>query len=402
MRLHSYFAFLAGRVLFFHGRTDKSLEVIVRKKVKTVLIVRLDGVGDLVMTSGYLKMFRHLYPDAWIVLVVKEDFVNLVELCPYVDEITGFDTRCSHFTRPVLLPWRAAILARRSLAPRGIDLAVNPRWGTDGYYAGFLTYFTGARWRVAYSEKVDLRKQYFNRGFDRLYTMLIDNNEPKHEVERGLDIIRFLGGNPGNGAPEVWLSEQDNFFAEALCRTAGRPWLVALAPGAGSPRRMWPLENFVHIGLWLAHHRDAGIIILGNTNEMKFGEIILSALGSHAINAVGWTTLRQAAAIVKRCGLFIGNDSGLLHIASAVGTRIVEISCHPLQGSDMDWHSPTRFGPRSDHKVIVQPNEPAAPCVDRCEAKEAHCIKLVSIEDVQRAIDLVSSFQLENTSIQTK
>lgn len=395
MGLQAYIAFLAGRVLFFRGRADKSPEVIVQERVKTILIVRLDGVGDLVMTSGFLKVFRRLHPDERIVLVVKKDFVNLVELCPHIDELQPLDARCSQFIRPLLLPWRAAVLARRLLTPRGFDLAINPRWGTDGNYAGFLIYFTGATWRLAYSEKVDMRKQYFNRGFDRLYTNIIDNRDSKHEVERGLDVIRFLGGNPENGAPEIWLSQEDHLFAETLCKTTGKPYLVALAPGAGVPRRMWPLENFVCVGLWLRHHRDAGIIILGNAYEKEIGEVILRRLGNHAVNAVGQTTLRQAAAVLERCDLFVGNDSGLLHIASAAGTRIVEVSCHPLRGSDMDSHSPVRFGPWSNRKVIVQPDEPAAPCMQGCEAKEAHCIKRVSVEDVQKAIDLVSSFGIE-------
>jgi ADP-heptose:LPS heptosyltransferase len=394
--LESFIAYVLGRVFFSIRRTER--KPVALRTMERILVVRLDGVGDLVMTSGFLKALRDLYPNARIELVVKKELAHLVELCPYVDEIRSFNAHSLRLMQPISVPLRAVLFARRFIAPDNFDLAINPRWDTDGHYAGFLAYFSGAPERLAYSEKVNVRKQCFNRGFDRLYTTLLENREPKHEFERNLDLIRFLRGDPKPCSSEVWLSTEDVRFAETVCRSAGKQFLVALAPGGGHPRRIWPPEAFARVGESLNQRRDVGIILLGSKQETKLCSVLEGSLAGGVLNMAGRTTLRQAAAIISRCVVFVGNDSGLMHIAAAVGTPVVELSCHPLSGSVTDAASPARFGPWNVRKVILQPMVPTAPCADRCEARIAHCIKAISADQVLSVIDSLWPPDLNNNS----
>jgi heptosyltransferase-2 len=99
----------------------------------------------------------------------------------------------------------------------------------------------------------------------------------------------------------------------------------------------------------------------------------------------GKTTLRQAAALLKRCCLYIGNDTGPMHLAAGVGTPVIELCCHPLTGSPMTSPWPERFHPWNVAQTVLRPPVPLAPCVDGCVADDAHCIRTIGVDEVLRA-----------------
>jgi lipopolysaccharide heptosyltransferase II len=100
----------------------------------------------------------------------------------------------------------------------------------------------------------------------------------------------------------------------------------------------------------------------------------------------GKTTLRQTAAVLKYCKLFIGNDTGPMHLASAVGVPVIEISAHPRDGSLSHHNSPYRFGPWGIPAIGLQPKTARPPCQGACTAQEAHCIRNVSVDQVKKTI----------------
>ena len=111
------------------------------------------------------------------------------------------------------------------------------------------------------------------------------------------------------------------------------------------------------------------------------------------INVVGKATLRQTGAFLKRCHLYVGNDAGPMHLAVAAGVPVIEISCHPLDGSQWHPNSPKRFGPWGVLHRVLQPLNALVPCSEGCIADRAHCILDISVEQVKQAISsLLSSY----------
>ena len=261
----------------------------------------------------------------------------------------------------------------------------------DSYYhATFLAYFSGAPWRIGYSETVIKHKKELNKDYDLLLTHAIKDDTLKHEVEHNLDVIRFLGGEILDDRLELWLSEEDIAFAKNLLNNHGvKPddLLVAFAPGAGASKRMWPIERFAQLGSWLQSTHKARILIIGGPREEVLGQELKQSLGSRAINAAGKTTLRETAALLCQCQVFVGNDAGPMHMAAAANVPIVEISCHPKRGSAWSSNSPLRFRPWKINYVTVQPVIPIPPCKDECTANHPHCIAGVSVESVKRAAE---------------
>lgn len=232
---------------------------------KRILVIRLDEIGDVVLTSPLLRELRRNAPQAWITLVVNPQLLNLVERCPYVDEVLTFDWRAGEFT-PLRRHARASRLAATRLWRRRFDIAIIPRWGTDHYHATFLAYFSGALRRVGHSERVCASKRKINAGFDSMLTDILTEGSAKHRVENNLDVVRFLGGELGDARLEVWLDEEDrSFAAEVFARhgVKGDEPVFALAPGAGAPKRCWPIERFVELGRLILREYNPKLVIVG-------------------------------------------------------------------------------------------------------------------------------------------
>jgi len=380
---------LGGQFVSAIVRRRRAARPLSLQALRSVLIIRLDEIGDVVMTTPFLRELRRNLPSAWITLVVKPAVYNLVELCPYVNEVLTFDPRVGGRLPQMRLHARALRFARKFLWGRKFDLAIVPRWDVDFYHASFLAYFSGAAWRIGYSENVSERKKVANRGNDLLYTHVLNDNDLKHEADRNLDLLRFLGGTVEDGQLELWLDPRDNAFAERLLAANDFPpsqLLVALCPSGGrSSLKQWPLERFVEIANWLKERYRAWIVVIGAADERCLGESIQQEAGATVINAAGQTSLRQAAALIKKCNLYIGNDTGLTHIAAAMKIPVVVIfgpTC------------PHRFSPLGASSVVLRKDLECSPCKrlrhkDRCShciLPMQRCMAEVSVQEVQESV----------------
>lgn len=350
-------------------------------RVHRVLVVRLDELGDLVLTTPLLRELRRMLPTAHITLLVKPALHNLVERCPYLDEVQVYDW--SH------KPGRRALkLAAQKLWLRRYDLAIVPRWDIDYYYGAVVSYLSGATMRIGYSERVSLERVLHDAGNDALFTQAVADRTLRHETERGLELLRQLGGDPQDSRLELWSDAEDERVVTSLLAehgVAAEEPLLACAPGAGEAKRIWPTTSMAEVGRCLATRYGARIVLIGGPGEEALAEPIHAAVGAATIDAIGRLTLRQTAALLRRCRLLVCNDSGPMHMGAAVGVPILAISCHPLTGLQSHYNSPLRFGPWGVPNRVLQPPGPTFPCSIDCSSPDAHCITQVSVAQVQTA-----------------
>lgn len=357
--------------------------------VRNALVVRLDDVGDMVLSSPFVRELRKTLPTSHITLVVKPSVHNLVERCPYVNEVLTYDPGPLSETTTTERMWRTIRFSAHYLWRRSIDLAIVPRWDADLYHASFVAYWSGAWWRVGYSEQVIEHKRAMNRGFDQLFSEVMTDVAIKHEVERGLDLLRLMGGVVEDDSLELWQTEADQIKTHRLLQAHGlhdEDLLIAFAPGASSDTRRWPTDNFSKLGRWLLHEYRARIVLIGTHEEKPLGKNIQYTLGQGVINAMGETSLRELGVLLRRCALYVGNDTGPMHMAAAAGVPVVEISCHPINGNSGLSNSPRRFGPWDVGSEVVQPEQAAAGCREACISTTAHCICQVEVRRVREAV----------------
>ena len=350
------------------------------------VVVRLDGLGDVVLTTPLFRELKRAFPNSSCTVIVQEAFRSLLATNPNIDEVIGL--------RPLTVAWLPARarnllsvlwLFGRRLRGRHFDVAISPRWDVDDQLATFLCTLVEARARVGYSEAASPAKQRHNRGFDAAFDTSLAGGPIQHEVLRNLEIVKAMGGSIEDTELQITLTQHDRDFASKLLSNVPRTsTVIAVGIGGRSASRRWPLENYAHTlaQLWREHRMQPAIIC--SEGEWEDACKLASLLCCEPIIVSG-IPLRKVCALLQQCDLFIGNDSGTAHLAGAMNCKTVVISRHPGRGDPNHANSPIRFAPYCDRVRVLQPAAGLDACETACLSAEPHCINAVSVEEAVAA-----------------
>jgi lipopolysaccharide heptosyltransferase II len=355
--------------------------------VRQILVVRLDELGDMVLFSGFFRELKRRYPKATVTVVAKSAAADVLESSPHIDRLLRFEPRVRRALRPLILPILTWRFARRFLATEQYDLGIQPRWDTDYEYGGWIVYFAGARSRVSYSEGSTTRKSIFNSGFDQLYTSLIEDQTLMHESDRATACLAELGIGGDATETEVWprLPTADR-ISELLPHsvTSGAGPIVTISPASGHSRlKLWPVERFGSIARELVTRFNATVVLLASDSERPLADRVVAAAGVPLLNLAGRTSLADAVAIIDRSALYVGNDTGLLHIAAARGIPTVS-----LYGSS----TPVLFAPRGPQHQVIWQRLPCGPYP--LTAEEARLVRAPHALTAERCLTCIYSSPL--------
>ena len=364
------------------SRRDAKRDACVRR----IIVFRLDQLGDVVLTTPLFRELKRMYPQARCTVVVQAAFRSLLSPNRNVDEVLS-----PRDIRKKWLPVRARRLLSAlwfywtALRRSRFDLAIVPRWDVDESLATMLCALTYASKRIGYSEQASAAKRRINRGFDAAFDVIVPAGPLPHEVDRNLAIVEALGGRVESRSPEIYLTDGDRRFAdELLTHHDSRSVLVALGIGARAAGRKWPLRNYADCIARLAERRKVQPIIVCSAGEETEASELSRMLPAPPYILSG-APLRVVCAVLQRCAAFIGNDSGVAHLAAAMDCPTAVVSRHPLAGNPDHPNSPARFAPRCVHFRVVQPITVPDTCMAACIATEAHCIRRVTVERVVAA-----------------
>jgi len=378
VRVPTYLAIL--RRARFCGKSTRNLS---RRNCSSIIVFRLDALGDVVMTTPLFRELKRTFPRSRCTAVVQPAFRSLLLTNPYIDEILSPpEIRPSCLPQCVKRLLGALLLGWKYLRKRRFDIVISPRWDVDGHLATLLCLLTNATRRVGYTEKASPLKQRLNRGFDAAFDLCLASASVKHEVVRNLAVVEALGGTVQDGSPEVRLTEGDRAFAASLLScVSSEVKVIALGIGAGARARCWPLQCYAESISELQRHLQVLPVILCSLAECGQASQLQKLLNGEAIILSG-TPLRQVCAVLERCDLFIGNDSGPSHLAAAVDCKTIVVSCHPQSGAPNHSNSPVRFAPYGENARVLQPATGLDSCTDHCQVREPHCITAVRVIEV--------------------
>lgn len=354
---------------------------------REIVLLRLDHIGDLILTSALLRELRSCFSDSHITLVVSNGNTELAQECPYVNEVLTVPSPKGPRILANISSFPSALkFARKHFSERSIDLVISPRWGPDLYGATTINALIAAKEKIWFSSLSSRSKSFQNFGFDRFYTRSLVSKTELHEVPRSFEILEALGHVPIRSDLELWIGQADLDFARRVLQDSKsrRRFLVALAVGANAAKRKWPVERFLEVSRSLKKSHDALFLLVGSALDEPVIGYLANELGESVIFRET-VSLPRISAIIAGCSLFVGNDSGPMHIAAAAGVPVVAISCHPTNADSLHHNSPLRFSPWSTQFRVVQPGLPRWPCRFGCESQKPHCILNVSSQEVLRA-----------------
>ena len=351
-----------------------------------ILLIRLRLIGDVVFTTPLIPALKQAFPGSRITYLVERESAAVVCGNPQLDDVIIVER--TRGVRRVLDDLR---LARRLRAGR-FDLVLDLHGGPR---SAWLALASGARQRIGYD--IQGRTWMYTRTVHRPREL-----RPRHSVSNQWDLLQAIEGWPGGAAdPDAHPVEMaldpavDARIGEALGVAGIEPFdeLIVIHVSAGNPFRRWPEPAFTRLVASLAANGDRRRLILssGPSDRGAADRIAAAAraeLGPDRASRVvdlGDFGLAELKSLVERSRLFIGGDTGPMHIAATTRTPIVGIYGPTLPARSAPWR------PRSVATEAVETKGlPCRPCDQRvCEPGDFRCLTLIRPEDVVSAAERV-------------
>ena len=333
-----------------------------KSEINRILIRATNWVGDVVMTLPALEAVRESFPKSTIVVLARPWVMPLFESHPMVDGVMPVGKGKGPFSGPTDI-LNAAFQIRR----RGFDMAILSQ---NAFEAALIAYLGGIRYRVGYN--TDHRRLLLSHAVIR-----DDQIMNAHQVEYYLSLIKAIGLDARSKDPELFVSKEQEEKARPLLSENGveqDDFILGMSPGAiYGPAKRWPPERFAVIGDMAVDRWGAKVMIFGSSQEKDICASVSTAMNHPSINLCGGTELGELIALIRKCNLFVTNDSGLMHIASALKVPLVAVF-----GST----NPVATGPRGPGSRIVLHQADCAPCMRPECSRDFKCMLSIEPEDV--------------------
>jgi heptosyltransferase-2 len=333
--------------------------------VHRILAVRLDRLGDLVLTLPALDALAESYPNAHRMVMVRPALAPLIHGRPSVHRVVVAEHDSD-----------VEALARR-MASCEADLAVDFS-AVDDLRAARALVLAGVRDRVGLA----------GGGREVYFTNTASPDRPCSLSELNGRVVEAAGGVPSAVAPSVTVSPRARSDAEALLRGLGAPsgWpRIAVHPGGHHATQRWPVERFADVAVALAVRRGGRVVILSGPGEEELVRALYRCGSEHSV-IVPAVDVLSLAAVLGCCDVLLANNSGPLHLAAAVGLRTVSV---------MGPTDPVRFWPMGrEQSVFRLPDLACSPCSrGRCGPHD--CLRGIGVSEVldaaQRLLDAALS-----------
>lgn len=362
------------------------------ESAENILCIRLDTIGDVLMTTPAIRALKVSNPRCRITLLTSSAGVAAARLVPEIDQVIVYDA-----------PWLKATAPRLNSRPEYEMVEELRRLNFDG--AVIFTVYSQNPLPSAflcYLADIPLRLAHCRENPYQMLTDYIKEPEPekfvRHEVQRQLDLVATIGSYTEDTRLSLQVPEAASLAVEGILEKLdidkNRPWVV-IHPGATAESRRYAPEKFAAVARTLLFDMGIQVIFTGTASEQELVSEIQSKLswdfsGSYDIKSstqcitkpavhslVGCLNLSELAALLKFSSLLISNNTGPVHVAAAVGTPVVDLYAL-TNPQHTPWNVPNR---------VLFHDVPCKYCYKSiCPEGHQHCLSLVTPESVVSAV----------------
>lgn len=347
-----------------------------------ILVVRLDNMGDLLMSTPAIRALKESFGSR-ITVLTSSMAAGIAYHIPEIDEIITFDvpwvkTQHTSFSHEFL------VLAE-VLKARKFDAAVIfTVFSQNPMPAVMLIYLADIPNRLAYCRENPYE----------LLTDWVPDQEPytiiKHQVQRDLDLVRSIGATTANDffsleIPDAWPSTQNILGKNSI--DLQKPWLI-LHPGVSELKRRYPTEKWIEIGKRLIADFGFQLLLTGSFLEKKLTDEIAQGIGTNAFSIAGLLSLDEFICLIKEAPLLLSVNTGPVHIAVTTQTPVVVLYAQ-TNPQHMPWKTPAKvlyfevpeaLQSRNEVLKFVQQHQQKAP-------------EIIDVEEVMEAVSTLLSFR---------
>jgi len=336
-----------------------------------ILLLRLERIGDLLMTHAAITRARHLWPDAQIDLAVGSWNAPLARLMPEVSRVDVLDV-------PWLaregtgLSWPALITRARAWRTRHYDLVVNFE---PDIRSNALAWLSGAAHRIG----------YWTGGGGAFLTTALAYEPTAHVATNAAQLLDMVAGRRASTmatrtAQLVPDAASVAAAAAVLAQVPSDHRLIGLHVAGGRESKQWHLARFAEVGRTLATEGRVTLVLTGGAGDRALVDAVRADLGdAPVVDTAGALDLPASAALLSRLTMLITGDTGPMHLASAVGTPVIAL----FGPSD-----PQRYGPLATHQHVLRVQLPCSPCgqvrlpPERCRGHVPDCMDGITVAAV--------------------
>ena len=345
-------------------------ELVTYQAPEKILIIRLSSIGDIVLTTPVIRILKQKFPGSRIDFVIKKQFAELLVHHPGIHHLYVFD-KCNKLNRLKTI--------KQQIRAEKYDLVIDLHKNFRSYY---LTFLSRAKQIVRYKKGV-LRRFLFVKFKLNLYREIIPIYRRYLACLKPLQIFyddRGLELFLHNGLKLKIIERYKSFFE------APGTVIIGIVPGAKHATKRWQAEGFLSTIHDLTEKRQAKIIIFGGKADQDIIPSFEIENNQHVLDTTGKLSIAETAALMSHCDVVMTNDSGLMHIASALKKKVVAIF-----GSTTEEFG--FFPYATEHIVIQQHGLSCRPCshVGRKNCPRGHfrCMKEIRTERVIDAVERI-------------
>jgi heptosyltransferase-2 len=355
------------RYVFDTDRTGTYNDVSPRSKVdiRNIVVRSPNWIGDFVLSVPAIRDLRNSFGDAVLTVVAHRRVADIVGMVAGVDRVVEFNDD--------IAGWNLVSLRRfsRSISEDTIDLSVV---FPLSFSSALMSYLSGARRRVGYStelrallltDRVSLPADYRKRHLSRSYAQLAQ------QVGAGRDL-----SYPRLELPSVCESAEQIMAEQGLGR---EDRLIGIAPFAAyGPAKRWPMENFLAVAEAVSKEFGAKTLLFGSGTD-EAPTAAAPASREYLTDMSGRLKLKEAAYALGKCVCLVSNDTGIAHVAAAVGTPVVSV----FGSTSPEWTAP--LGKRNR---VIYDKQDCSPCFERkCRFGHLRCLQTILPERVLSSIE---------------
>jgi lipopolysaccharide heptosyltransferase II len=334
--------------------------------IQNILIARFSSIGDIVLTTPLVRAVRRRFPNARIDFVTKREFAELMQTNPHITTVYPYDA-CTGI--------RGVFVLARQLRAQRYDLLIDLHKNFRTYCLRFLT---NPGQIVAFAKQIVTRTLLVKTGINRygkVFPIPERYLKPLHRFgvvndDQGLELFPTAAD---------WSQVNTIFEQEHL---AEGELVIGFGPITAHPLKQWPVERFMELGQQLVQCYGARILLFGGTMDVQKVQRIAEQIPNAPMVLCGRLSLLETAAAVQRCDLFVGNDTGIVHIAAAMQRKVIV-----LYGPTVEEFG---FYPYRTQALVLCKTLPCRPCTHTgkgiCRLKTHACMYHITTAEVIEAV----------------
>jgi heptosyltransferase II len=334
-----------------------------------ILVAQTSFLGDVVLTTPLIAALRRRFPGAALAVLCTPRSKEILAGNPDIDEIITLEKMRDGGRNANLFAKAAELRARR------FTIAVSPH---KSLRTALLLSLARIPLRIGFRQSAG----WF------LYHRRVDRDATRHDVERNLSLVEALGVDASACGRDLHIDTTAD-----VRHTVGRIFsdlgisddriVIGVNPGSTWATKRWTVDGYAELCVALQRRHDAQVVLFGGPEDRDTVDAIIERTGGGVTSLVGHIGLKELAAAIERCRVFVTNDSGPMHVAVACRVPVVAVFCATTPSLG--------FYPYSSRAVVVEKGLACRPCGShggqRCPLGTEDCMRLIKAEDVLAAVE---------------